>query len=853
MKKISFIAALIVAMTAVSCVKENAPVVSADGPVAFTAEFSEAATKAVLKPGEASSKVEWLAGDQVTVFAGESNHMYTAASAGASTSLTTTETVTPAENYYAVYPYNAEATVAEGVITTVLPAQQVAVEGSFATHLAVAQTSTNSLAFKNVCGLVKVNVSSDNVTSVVFEGNSGEVVAGSINVTVADAPSWAAVAEQGATSVTLLPADGQTTIAAGDYYFAVLPQTFAAGFKVTSNKNDGHAVVRNVEGEVTVARSGMVAGKSFGISGKGTEAEPYILMTAQDMVDMRSLATLGGETWFKMGADIDMTGITNYVPVNHDQDFERKIHFDGDNHTLSNFASDRDDFNGNYPSLFGVLYGSCKNLVIDAPEIKATGVAGVVAGYVGTTDKPGLVENVTITNATINSTGERAAGICGHAKEATFKNVSFQGTVTTTGTSKESKSGGFVGQTEASTFEDCTVDVTLKGAHNDLGGFAGKVSGTVSFTDCDVKVILESSAAANNRAGGFIGWNASAKTTITNCHVLEGSSIKDTSSKTAKTNSVLGGFIGFGDTAGTVLDITNCSANATVDAGSFGIINSCFIGRIGYASTVTIKNSFAKGSVTSSYNYSGGLVGNSSTNCVLTITGCYFDGTVAGSSGVGGFVGGFDTGDKAGSVTINKSYALGTVNAASNNSGGIVGLTTGATTVENCWTDITVNGKGQFGGGLVGGAQAALTIKNCYSLGDAIVTRGTGGILGQIKNVAPVVEGCIAWGNITSSRTTGHYSVGAIVGNIQVDGKYAKCYRNPSMVLTDVAMTLIDHEDVESGRPPLPTYEGATADNNQYAYHGKAAAADATISSIAKSLGWDEDVWDLSGDVPALK
>jgi hypothetical protein len=38
-----------------------------------------------------------------------------------------------------------------------------------------------------------------------------------------------------------------------------------------------------------------------------------------------------------------------------------------------------------------------------------------------------------------------------------------------------------------------------------------------------------------------------------------------------------------------------------------------------------------------------------------------------------------------------------------------------------------------------------------------------------------------------------------------------------------------------------------------YPYHGKAAAAGATVSSVAKQLKWDETVWDLSGDLPVLK
>ena len=37
------------------------------------------------------------------------------------------------------------------------------------------------------------------------------------------------------------------------------------------------------------------------------------------------------------------------------------------------------------------------------------------------------------------------------------------------------------------------------------------------------------------------------------------------------------------------------------------------------------------------------------------------------------------------------------------------------------------------------------------------------------------------------------------------------------------------------------------------AYHGKAAAAGATVSSVAKTLGWSETVWDLSGTLPVLK
>ena len=502
MKKLSIFAALVVAMTAVSCVEDinnDAPAVSG-GAVTFEASFG-AMSKAVLEPGATESKVAWEANDQVSVLAGEGNYLYTAASAGYSTTLSTTATNVPAEGtFYAVYPYNADATVVPATvaetpdsISTVLPAQQTAVKGSFATHLAVAQAVENKFAFKNVCALVKVNIAADGVTKIVFEGNDSEVVAGGINVAVADAPAWKAVMDQGATSVTLASA---SALEAGDYFFAVLPQTFAKGFKVTAYKGEQSWVVRNVTASTTLERAGIVGGKSFfEIEGNGTEANPYILKTPAHLVGMRSLATLKGETWFKMANDINMEGVTNYIPVNYDQNFERKIHFDGGNFTISNFGCNRDVYGGNYPSIFGVLYGSCKNLKVDKATIVSTNPCGVIGGYVGTGGKPGLVENVTITNASVTNSGERAGGVCGDAKEATFRNVSFQGSVTSTYTAKEAKSGGFVGQTETSSmFENCSVDVALTGSSIDLGGFAGKTTGTPTFTDCSVKVTLVSTA-----------------------------------------------------------------------------------------------------------------------------------------------------------------------------------------------------------------------------------------------------------------------------------------------------------------------------------------------------------------------
>ena len=881
MRKISFIAALVVAMTAVSCVKEmqtETPAPEVNGAVTFEASFG-AATKAVLEPGATESKVAWEAGDQVGVFAGEGNFLYKAQNAGYSTTLATEAADVPAEGpYYAVYPYDAEAAVAKGVITTSLPAVQTAVLGSFTTHLSVAQAVENKFAFKNVCGLVGVKVDAENITKIVLEGNNGEIVAGAINVTVADAPTWTVVAEQGSTTVTLAPAEG--TLAKGVYYFAVLPQTFEKGFKVTAYKGEDASVVRNVASEFTLNRSDIIGSRAFGIDGSGTEADPYVLKTAQDMVDMRSLAKVGGETWFKMAGDIDLKGI-NWIPVNYDADFKRKIHFDGGDFTISNLTCDKQKSGGDYASLFGVLYGSCRNLKIDKAVITSTNGCGVLGGYVGTIGLPAIVENVAITNSSVTNAGAATGGVCGNAREAKFTNVSYQGTVT--------------------------------GAGQDTGGFVGKLSSTYNeFNNCTVKATVTTTYAGNARCGGFIGWNSSTKTTITDCQVLDGSTLTHNGALSKAGETTCGGFIGYGDAKGVTLTITGCSADVDVNVGKYGQRNSCFIGQLAYASTVTITNSSATGNVEGAQNYFGGMIGRMASTNQTTITNCHFSGKVKGASGVGGLVGAVEetavlvvsessatgtvtnTGNNCGGIVgllsssvevtgchfdgdmtvsgygggiiggvgttvtkceISRSYTKGTLNASSSYNGGIIGAAQGAAAgqiVEDCWSSMNIVAKGQQCGGLVGTTTSGMTIRNCFASGDVeSKTSGNAGIIGRVA-ASSTISGCIAWNEkLVCGRTANNvYAPGAIAGCVQANGTYEKCWRRSDMTFTDKFMVPSDQEDINGGVPPVSSY---LSTNTQSAYHGKAAAADATISSVAKAIGWSEDIWDLSGDVPVLK
>lgn len=814
MKKLSIFAALVVAMGAVSCVEDinnDAPAVNG-GAVTFEASFG-AMSKAVLEPGAEESKVAWEAGDQVSVLAGENNWLYTAASAGYSTTLATEATDVPSDAaFYAVYPYDAEATLAEGVISTTLPAEQTAVLGSFSTHLAVAQAAGAKLAFKNVCGLVKVTVDAENVTKIVFEGNNSEVVAGGVAVTVADAPTWAAVAEQGATSVTLAPIEG--TLAKGAYYFAVLPQTFENGFKVTAYKGAEASVIRNVGTEYTLERADIVGGRAFGIDGEGTEASPYILKTAQDMVDMRSLAKLGGETWFKMANDIDMKDAKGFLPVNYDGNFERKIHFDGGNFTISNFSYDKSKDGGNYASLFGVLYGSVKNLKVDNANIVSSNSCGVIGGYVGTTGKPGHVENVTVTNSSVTGSGDRAAGIAGQAVGSTFKNVSFQGTITSTMaksstdgkgvfTAVSANAGGFVGlSTGESTYTECSTDVTITSKDSDFAGFAGHVQGTVTFTDCSAKAIVNSQQSQKIRCAAFVGYSE-AVATYTRCSVLEGSQVNDASELTNNRLMLVGGFMGYA--GGTSVTADGCSVNVKMNCpkgqtvGGFvgnagtGVFkasncsvageikgNNQVAGFIAYqenAASVEISTSYSTAPVTGGGHYTCGFAGYllNVADKPIKMTDCYATGNVTSTgSSCAGFLGRSES-----NVELTRCYATGNIKA-NNNVAGVLGYHhSGTATLTDCHYDGETLEASGSAGGIIGTnyTDATAVLTRCYSSGSLSATGShVAGIVGAASGANHTFTDCYTTMDV---YTTGGTNVGAIVGSgvgtISMTNCYAVC------------------------------------------------------------------------------
>ena len=260
---------------------------------------------------------------------------------------------------------------------------------------------------------------------------------------------------------------------------------------------------------------------------------------------------------------------------------------------------------------------------------------------------------------------------------------------------------------------------------------------------------------------------------------------------------------------------------------------------------------------------------------------CYVYGT---DNGVGGLIGCLCAG------VIDRCSYDGIVTSTKNYCGGIVGYTNkgddyNGAKISNCITsgqvieDGTISAGHQRFGGIAGGINGQhQIIEYCISTCEVISGTGTGGIVGMahydLSSASAclghdnTVKCCIAWNPTVYARKikTNNYSPGAVIGYASVDGNYIDCIRRPDMVFvqnTEMAVTDPSYPinylvpvDQPNSNASAPLTIGIDCDHSSThisPYHGKAAAEGETASQVAKRIGWNEAIWDLSGNVPALK
>ncbi len=401
--------------------------------------------------------------------------------------------------------------------------------------------------------------------------------------------------------------------------------------------------------------------KTRRFEGSGTENDPYLVYTDEDLNNVRY------ENWafFKQMKDIDLSNYgTSYdngkgwLPINNLNNQLSGWHgtYDGNNHKITNLYINRP----NEPiGLFGLLYGDIKNLGISISEngIKG-GWGGAMAAYL-------------------------------HDKSE-YNNEPFEIT------------GCYVdGSGKAIFTGDSNIDFDQTTACGSLFGHASRNYGTIS--NCYATIPVE----GKDHVGGLIGYT-SGWLRLNNCY----------SKGNIKGNYYVGGLVGrsYGQ-------INNSYSEGNVDGYDFvgGLVGGSILFRKKDKFDYDTSFSFSIGDV-SGHDFVGGFSGSFGSECKKDLPAkvncCFAVGKVTGNNNVGGFAGGPFEGE--GSLFFCNSYC--NVDIIGNEYvGGFISIPFSDSNYINSYCNGNISGKSYVGGfiGDIGGNVGQPTfpspLKNCVA------------------------------------------------------------------------------------------------------------------------------------------
>ncbi|MBC7701164.1 GLUG motif-containing protein [Aquabacterium sp.] len=318
----------------------------------------------------------------------------------------------------------------------------------------------------------------------------------------------------------------------------------------------------------------------------------------------------------------------------------------------------------------------------------------------------------TIDQLTINNPSSNNQGLIGKAVGAQVRNVGLTNAQVT----GNDQVGALMGETVVGLLHNSYATGGQVSGHDQVGGLAG-ANNTTRVNDSHSSNTVN----GNSMVGGLMGWTNGGVNSYRN-HAL---------GDVIGTGQYVGGLIGHNDFAYSLLS-SHASGNVT-GAEAVG-------GLVGYNTNGDIRDSFADGTVTSTGNQVGGLVGLNRG----TIDASHATGAVSGNANLGGLAG-------INEYIVSNSYATGTVIGSGILVGGLTGQNNGH--LLSSYATGAVSGAG-YVGGLTGYSNSIII--NTYATGSVTSTGDeVGGLVGH--------QG----GNVFNSYSTGAVSSpGASVGGL---------------------------------------------------------------------------------------
>lgn len=535
-------------------------------PMEFSASVE--ATRTVL---ENEGSVSWEAGDEISLFDPSGNNNKFVTSVGGESVTFSGTAVNAGGKYYALYPYDADAELSGTVFTTVLPAQQSAREGSFSSMLnpsvAVADGADSSLEFKNTCAVVKFSfevTASDEISKVVFSGNNGEPLAGSLQID-AYSPSAAVLADGASSEIEL----SGTLISGTDYYFVVGPCSLENGFTITFYNSEGKAWAR-VGTNPASLKSGHILDLGKITVGNFSSCELidgiYHIYDADGLVEWASKKDVLTKD-VVIENDINMSGKPWYpVGTNLTDGFSGD--FDGNNKTISNLSID-----GNSSGDVGFFAGLSQSAKVHDVTFSGAVVEGGSSSYSGVVagNSLGIVENCRVNTSSVS--GNYAGALVGNnsrqVNNCNVSNVEIDA----------SYSGGGIAGVSYGKIEYCTVSgsdtkIIASGLSASAGGIVGQTSqeSHISTSGRLLKCAVDGITVSGSWAGGIAGENGFG--VVAQCVVTHSSILHDV---TNASSCRIGGVVGY-NSRGEI--IASYSAFSIVGEG--GLTSEAIGGIVGY-------------------------------------------------------------------------------------------------------------------------------------------------------------------------------------------------------------------------------------------------------------------------------
>ena len=217
--------------------------------------FSLSSNEQLNKTSLSGTSVLWNRGDKLSVFDSGANRRFRVVTAGAEASIA--GEALQESSYFFLYPYDSTARQSDGALHAFLPDIQKPVVGGFdaAAALSYAESAGENVSMKNVCGLLRFSIASDDISSVRISSIGGEKFSGHISLRMASGGS-PHVLSAANSSITVYPASGNS-FAEGSYCICLAPVTMASGVEVRVLKTDGTLLCHRNANPLVIERNVM--------------------------------------------------------------------------------------------------------------------------------------------------------------------------------------------------------------------------------------------------------------------------------------------------------------------------------------------------------------------------------------------------------------------------------------------------------------------------------------------------------------------------------------------------------------------------------------------------------------------